>query len=545
MNRFIGTFLFVHLIFSAGCFSNGEDAELKLRSRKECKCAPMDVTAWQKRDTDRTGHTGGEINIGIESEPGLLLSMYSAHPAVSRIIDHDVLEALVDLDSHTGEPVPELASRWESDAQQRTYTFQLVNNGRWHDGQPFTADDVVYTFEQLLDPAGGALNRSRFEDIAGVEALNRYQIRFQLDYPRPNFLADISRVMILPEHLLRNTTVATNPFARAPVGTGPFVFHEWTSGHHIVIEKNAHWRGKAPYLDRITYRTVPERRVAEELFSTGRLDIVSDVMDTSRKDAIILNTPQDQLNAWVFNVHTPYFSDAETRRAISMLFDRDAIACSIMNCLAKPVYSPWPEIKTDTDILRFSPTRARQLLNAAGWRDENRDGILERQGIPFSFSLLLPDTDAAGTRAVAVILHDLRRIGIQVNTTVVSWAVYTDRLRRHRFDASILAVSTAPPFDAAELFHSDGIESGRNFGGFRDRKTDMLFDRLKVEQDINARDALQHRISERLVLLQPMIFTLHPYRRILVQNRIHGVHIGSSGIVERELWTEAEGSQQR
>ncbi|MBN2717709.1 MAG: hypothetical protein JXX14_17800, partial [Deltaproteobacteria bacterium] len=255
---------------------------------------------------------------------------------------------------------------------------------------------------------------------------------------------------------------------------------------------------------------------------------------------VIIDYPEYQLNAWVFGTHTPFFSDALTRRAISRLIDRQAIACSIMNCLAEPVYSPWPDMNDDTLALQFSPKDARALLKAAGWRDSDRDGVLDRQGVPFRFSLLLPDTDVASNRAVSVIVHDLRKAGIEANTTIVSWAVYTDRLRSHRFDASILSVSIERPFDASELFHSDGIDSGRNFGGFRDRQIDHLFHRLATEPSFRERESLQKRISQRLVLLQPMAFTVYPYRRMLVQPHIHGIQIGSTGISERKLWLDMD-----
>ena len=536
MNRIFGIFFLFGLFFFGGCFSSGKGAASRQRARTECQCAETAHTAWQRRDEGIRPRRGGEVSFRLDSEPGLLLSMYSAHPAIVQIVDHDVLEALVNLNPHTGELTSELASYWEIDRKRTSIIFHLEEAARWHDGQPFTSDDVVYTFKQLLDPAGGALNRVRFEDVANVEALTGHSVLFELDRPRPGFLADISRVMILPEHLLKNTTVASNAFARAPVGTGPYMMSHWDTGQQITIVQNPDWRGEKPFLEKVSYRMVPEKRVALELFTSGTLDILPDVNEPPPENAVVVDYPQRQLNAWVFNVNTPYFSDATTRRAVSRLIDRKAISCSIMNCLADPVYSPWPETNTDTTPLLFSPGAARKLLASAGWRDTNRDGVLDRDGVPFEFSLLLPDSDMTGNRAVAVITHDLRKAGIKANTTVVSWAVYTDRLRRHQFDASILSVSIDRPFDAAELFHSDGARSGRNFGGFTDRQIDRLFRRLAEEKSFQKRGALQERIDQRLVLLQPMAFTVYPYQRALVQSHIHGIEIGSAGIVERKLW---------
>ncbi|MBN2529984.1 MAG: hypothetical protein JXR76_26575 [Deltaproteobacteria bacterium] len=528
------------IIFSAGCFSSGKSATENQRKRKKCQCTNT-ISDWQQRDMGKQPAFGGSISMRIESEPGTLLSMYTAHPAVAQIIDHDVLEALVNLDSKTGNPIPELATYWETDLKQTSYTFYLAESARWHDGQPFTADDVVFTFKHMLDPAGGALGRARFEDVANVEVLTRYSVLFELDNPRSDFLADVSRVMILPEHLLKNTTIVSNEFVRAPVGTGPFVFSDWQPGQHIEITRSSDWRGQPPYLDRITYTIIPERRVALELFASGNLDIVTNARDATHPNAVTVDFPEDQLNTWVFNTRTPYFSDAKTRRAVSRLIDRNAIACAIMNCLARPASSPWPEIAQPQETLSFSPKDARMLLQEAGWRDSDRNGILDRGGMPFRFNLLLPDTDLAGTRAVALIMHDLRKAGIDARPTTVSWAVYTDRLRKQRFDASIVAISTAPPFNAAELFHSDGIGSGRNFGDFRDRRIDSMFDRLTLEQAPEARRRIRQKLAERLVLLQPMVFIFFGYQRSLVRHNIFGVETSVSGIEERFLWLASDG----
>ncbi|MBN2340423.1 MAG: hypothetical protein JXX29_01030 [Deltaproteobacteria bacterium] len=524
------------IIFCPGCFTSGDDTHARARRTTPCTCATSLSTNLSALNPNRKPRSGGELSIRVESEPGLLLSMYSAHPSVTQIVDHDIMEALVKLDDTTGDPVPELAEYWESNIDHTVFTFFLVQNAEWHDGKPFSAEDVEYTFTQLFDPAGGAVVRSQFEDIANVTADERYKVVFELDNPRPDFVTDISRIMILPEHIFKNTTVVSNETARAPIGTGPFVFGSWKKGQFIEIKRNMQWRKGVVPLEKVTYKFVPERRVAVELFNGRSLDILTDAYEATAKDAQRLDFPLQKIDAWVFQTRGPYFSDARTRQAVSKLIDRDAIACSIMSCLAKPIHSPWSDITVPNHHSRFSPKEARALLKAAGWKDRDGDGILERNGVPFSFTLLLPDTDVSQTRAVTVIAHDLRKAGIEMNLTVVSWAVYTDRLRKHRFDASVLSISTAPPFNAAELFHTDGIQTGRNFGQFSDVKIDALFDSLLREQDPDKRAALHRRIAKRLDWLQPMSFTFHPYQRYLVRNGIFGVTIGADGIEERRLW---------
>lgn len=546
MSRLIRLF-FILFVFLGGCFTSGPKEQSRRKTPTACKCTPSTFLDTTSQDNVKKIKQGGEISIRIKSEPGLLLSMFSAHPAVSQIIDHNVLEALVSMDTKTGEPIAELSHFWENNNTFTSYTFHLVETAKWHDGVPFTAKDVAYTFTQLLDPAGGAIARSRFEDVAQVQAVDDYTVSFELDSPRPNFVVDVSRIVILPEHIFKNTTLVSNEVSRAPIGTGPYVFSSWNTGNFIEIKRNLEWREAPVALEKLTFKIVPERQVALGLFEGGALDIVTDVQSVVADAAQAIDYPLDQLDGWVFDSTGVFFKDARVRRAISKLIDRDAIACSIMNCLARPIYTPWPNVTDEEKKYsnQFSAKAARALLAQAGWKDRDGDGVLDKNGVPFSFSLLLPDTGDVQKRAVTVIAHDLHKAGIVANLTVVSWAVYTDRLRKHRFDAAVISVSTAPPFDAKGLFHSEGIRTGRNFGEFWDRKIDTLFDALQLEQAPARQQLLKEKISQRLDLLQPVAFTFHPFKRVLIRKNIRGIRIGQDGILARWLWlSDTDGEQQ-
>jgi len=521
------------LLLSGGCYTDGGGA-VNASPRKGCRCPAQEMDS-TRRDAGWTPTAGGTVTIRIESEPGILLSAWSTHPTIADLVDGDVLEGLVTLSRDGDEPAPALAERWELDDEGTTWTFFLTE-ALWHDGTPFSAADVAFTFEQILDPAGGSVLRPLFADVAQVRAVDDHTATIRLDRPRRGFIADLSRVMLLPAHLLRNKTIVSSDFARAPVGTGPFRFADWKKGESISLLRADTFRGERPFLDGIVFRVVEERRVAAALFAAGELDIVRDSGRLQEMaDGFLLAAEEPFAIAWVTNTRSPVFGGAKERRALSMLIDREAIRCSIRGCLGR-LLSGLPDRPATKES--FRPAEARALLQKAGWRDSDGDGVLDRGGRRFSFTLLLPDDDAQERRAATVVQADLRRWGIAMNVKIVSRSVHMDRLRTGRFDASVLSISTGPPFSPAPLFHSRGKDDGSNFGAFADAETDRLIDAIDDAPDRDARRALQESLAARLEEQAPLTVVLRPFAQLLVRRRIHGVHPDRGGLDKRRLWMD-------
>ena len=529
--------------FVAGCFtvggspSSGDEPAKASSACLEVNSRPPMVDAGEAYVKK-----GGTIAIRIESEPGTLLSMYSLNPVVRHIVDHDVFEALVSMDSLTGQVVPELANSWDVDSKEGIYTFHLTPTARWHDGKPVVSRDVKFTFERLLDPVGGAVLRGDYLDIKRVETPDDLTVTIHLDRLRPGFLESLSRLSILPSHVFKNEIVPSHAAARAPVGSGPFKFGSWKTGNFIEIVKNPDWRNEPPALDRIIYRVVPDNRVAIGLFRGGDLDIVTNAgyVDPEKiEGGWILTYPLSRFEAWVYNVSTPVFSDRLTRRAVGSLIDRKTIRWSVFRCLSEIVDSSWPhtEIGDDDQIssVPYDPAGARAMLASAGWADGDGDGVLERDGVALEFTLLLTDTGRDTRRAVMVIQQDLTRAGIDMRILTVSPGGYSERLREHRFDATVVTNSNRRPFDPTPMFHSSGISTGTNMGLFSDGEIDTLLESIAAQRDPKLRRALKRKFDARLALEQPVTFTFRPVRLVIVRDGITGVGIRDEWIDEGTL----------
>jgi peptide/nickel transport system substrate-binding protein len=178
------------------------------------------------------------------------------------------------------------------------------------------------------------------------------------------------------------------------------------------------------------------------------------------------------------------------------------------------------------------------LLESNGWTDTNQDRIRDRDGIEFSFELLLPDAGREQRRAATVIQNDLAKAGIDMRVTTVDLSTYLNRLRSRRFDASVITVAHHKMFDPSPLFHSRSIPKGENFCGFSDPELDAVLDALRVEKKPQARLALQQQISLSLRSSAPAIFIFRPYGVALTKDHLRRVEMHDGKVNIRVLWMD-------
>ena len=251
-------------------------------------------------------------------------------------------------------PQPELAKSWTMSADGLTYTFDLQPNVKWHDGKPFTADDVVFTVDKFLRAVHprAALSINRY--VASVTAKSPTQVEFKLKEPFGPFLGlfEISTMPMIPKHIYDGTDFKTNPANETPIGTGPFKFKEWKRGAHIHLVKNdAYWKEGKPYLDELFFRVIPDSASRAVAFEKGDVHFLrgGDVDNVDVRRLRALPNVGFTTDGWemygplafmMMNQRKAPFDNVAVRRAVAMAMDRNLVARTIFFGLAKPAAGP-------------------------------------------------------------------------------------------------------------------------------------------------------------------------------------------------------------
>ncbi len=489
---------------------------------------------------------GGEVTIHMYTEPPSLNPIIHSDWWGAVLVDH-VYDALVDIDPYDDPDfryTPGLAERWEISDDRLTYTFHLRKGVRWHDGKPFTARDVIATYTKVMDPTTKAVHiRAYMKGLKKYEALDDYTVRFQ--WEQPYFLAmsePFAGLFIQPAHVIEKLSgtqyneASTNPLMRHPIGTGPFRFVEWESNQKVVLTRNDDYWGKRPHLDRLIFRIVKELDVALQLAERGELDVVTRVLDEAwvRMDSPKLRQNfyrskyYDANYAWIgWNQLRPFFKDRRVRLALTMLIDRPGIIGKLAYGLPMPTtcHFYWKSRACDPELKPppHDPLAAVKLLEEAGWRDTDGDGIRDQDGIAFRFFFMLPASSVWAERMATLMKSDFSRAGIDLVVQKVEWSAFTRRLRDQEFDACTLIWGGGPRGDPTQIWHSSSIEGGSNYIGFSNPKADALMDQAKVIFDDDRRNAIYRQFSRLLYEEQPYTWLYVRPRLSLVSRRLRGV----------------------
>lgn len=471
----------------------------------------------------------------IPRDPGVLVRELSIDPPlINPILETDVdarkvsatiYESLLSNDNTTLKPIPWLAKSWEISPDGLTYTFHMRDDVLWSDGVPLTAKDVVYSYERIMDPkVDSASLRNYYNDIEKVEMVDDHTVRFH--FVRLYFLAlDFCGGMpIIPKHIFDNGYAFNNhPANHKPVGTGPFMLSRWEPGRYLQLERNPrYWnKEKAPRILGIQFLVIPEQNTTFQMLKKGGLD----VMDNMRPVSWVRQTGSDKfkerfekykffspsLSYIGWNNARPFFSDKRVRQAMSMLLNRQKIAEKISlgqaQLVSGPNYYFGPAYDRTIAPYPFDPAGARRQLDAAGWTDHDGDGIRDKGGIPFRFSLLYASGSPAGERISSILREELANVGIQMELRPMEYSALKKLIIDRNFDALVMGWGGGTiETDNYQLFHSSQIVQGSNHVAFNNARADDLMVRIRTELDPEKRYALQHELHAVLHDEEPYTF---------------------------------------
>jgi peptide/nickel transport system substrate-binding protein len=417
------------------------------------------------------------------------------------------------------EPTPDLASNWDVSEDGLTYTFHLRNDVTFHDGAPFTANDVKFTWEVIAHPdnttsaqiysffsvVSGApeYKAGTATEVTGIKVVDDYTLEVTLTTPSAPFLTIGTGQYILPQHLLKDIPVASlleTDFARAPIGTGPFKFTAWNAGDSIIgTAFEEHFAGR-PFLDQIVIRVValdPNSLVTA--FKSGEIHVGGTTFESHAAlqgdESVTPIEREGQWNQYIeFNLIKPIFQDLNVRKALSFGLNRQEISdfafegrAQIYNSVFP--YSWWPT-KTDTTLYDNDIEQAKALLDAAGWV-EGSDGIREKDGEKFSFTFHVFDQIWW-----QIVQQQWKAIGVDAKLEVVDWpTMSTQFYLTHTFDAVGLHVPyslyTDPHYALPGYFLS-----ANNRNSYNNPRSDELILAAAATTDQEQRQALYYEWQE-------------------------------------------------
>lgn len=450
-----------------------------------------------------------------------------------------ITDSLVALDRNL-DYIPRLAEGWEFSQQHHVLTFSLRHGVRWHDGHPFTADDVVYTYELAMDPEVGAGRyASLFTGVESVTALDSQTV--QVTYTEPNVAAlqGWEALLLMPRH-----HADEDPAARTVVGTGPFRLLRWKTGQELTLAANDDYWGRRPHLQRIVFRIIPQAHTAFEALRAGEIDLTR-VQSADWPAAAGL--PQDgalaflrfqRLHltyiAWNGDGSNPFFQDARVRRAMTHAVDRQGFIRTVLNGLGRVATSTimpgtWA-YRADSQPLAYDLDVAAHLLDEAGWSDHDGDGVRDRDGVAFRFTMFLYNQNSNARQLAQLLQAALRGLGVEMEIRALDLVTFLEYMNSRHFQAQLSSTTLDSDPDPFDFWHSSQTPHGANRSGYINDEMDTLCEEGRREFDPQRRAQLYARVQELLQRDQPFTFLWHPDLIVGYHRRLRGIEAGPLGI---------------
>ncbi|RUM87277.1 MAG: peptide-binding protein, partial [Thermodesulfatator sp.] len=423
--------------------------------------------------------------------------------------------------------------------------FYLRKGVKWHDGVEFTAEDVLFGFRLITDPHTPTAYAGDFLEVDRAEVLNRYTFRVHYRRPFAPALSSWGNLVVLPKHLLQGKDLTRSAFGRHPIGTGPFRFYQWRTQEKIVLEANPDYFAGRPYLNWIVFRVIPDPATMFMELKAGGIDW----MDlTPLQFARETNTPAFRARFRKYkylafsytylgyNLRHPLFRDRRVRQALSYAINKQEIVEGVLFGLGVPATGPYkPDTYWYNPNVRhypYDPEKARELLARAGWRDTDGDGVLDKDGHPFEFTILTNQGNLSRLLTAQIIQRRLSQIGLRVHIRTVEWTAFIHEfIDKRRFEAVILGWTTGPEPDLYDVWHSSKIKPpGLNFISYANPEVDRLLEAGRRTFDRQKRKRIYDRFQEILAEDQPYTFLYVPMALPCIHRRFHGIKPAPLGI---------------
>lgn len=485
---------------------------------------------------------GGRIVEPMLGEPLNLVSALSSdsgsHQIASRIF---VSPLKYDKDIKI---VPYAAEKYEVLNDGKLIKFKMRKDIRWFDGKPLTAEDVYFTYKLMIDPKTPTAYAGDFLAVKKFTLTGKYS--FEVEYDKPFARSLVTWCSdILPKHILEGVDLTKTDFGRHPVGAGPYKLKEWVPGRTLTLVANDDYFEGRPYVDELVFRIIPDTTTQFLELKSGNLDGMG--LDAQQYSFQTKGKQwDDNYNKFKYvsfgytflgyNMKKELFKDVRVRRAMTYAINKEEIVKGVLYGLGVPAIGPYkPGTWVYNSKLKpygYDPEKAKQLLAEAGWKDHASDGVLDRDGRKFHFTILTNQGNTQRIKTATIIQNRLKNIGIKVDIRTVEWASFVKEfIDKGNFDAIILGWNILQDPDLYDVWHSSNAVPGKlNLTYFKNAELDKLLVEGRQTFDQQKRKKIYDRVQEILYEEQPYCFLFIPMSMPIYNKRIQGVKVAPAGV---------------
>ena len=461
----------------------------------------------------------GQVIISFTQEPTVFNPLLP-HIEVDQGVHWNIFSPLW-LPNAKGEFVPELATEVPTLANGGiskdglSWRVKLRPDVKWHDGQPFSADDVKFTFDLINNPKFRAFTRNGFSLMQDITVVSPTEITWKTTKPYAPLPALLSWTFIVPKHILGSLADPNaGPFNDSPVGTGPFKWKERMAGDHITLVANPDYFSSGPKLETVVFKYIPDLTVAFTQFQTGATDyiglqgITADHYAQAKtlKDRNVVVGPSPFCEAFILNMDRPQFKDPAVREAMYMAMDLKSVIEQVYYGLPTPTATFLPHqswaANPNLPMQTYDPAKAKAMLDAAGWKP-GAGGIREKNGVRLSFSNSTTAGNHVRETAQQLLQQNLQEVGIEMTIKdmppAVVWGDYTVMSHFNSLMAADDMMYGGDP-DVTAYFASDEIPAkggaGLNYSQYVNPEVDKLLLEGATTFDRDTRQKIYWQIGE-------------------------------------------------
>lgn len=429
------------------------------------------------------------------------------------------------LTAHDGDNrvVPALAESWSFDEANCMYTFKLKKNVRWHDGENFTADDVRFTIEAVMNPDNGSENAADYDDVEEIVVSDDYTVSFKLSAPNVAF-PEYMTMPILPEHKLKGEDMQESDFFRHPIGTGPYKLESWDEGQTITLVRNDEYFKGAANIEKIIFKIVNDDSAKALQMQSGELDLAiltpKDADNFRKKSGYsVYNMKTSDYRGIMFNFNNEYWrANRDIIPAICYGIDREAILNAVVLGHGEAAYSPIQKNIyncEDVPMYTYDPHMSRQILENAGCT-VGSNGFYQRNGEEIGFVLNVGAGDTLRLDVAQAAAQQLREVGINCTVEVPAKVDWSGQMA--------YLIGWGSPFDAdVHTYKVFGSGKGANYSGYSNALVDEYLTQARRTQDFQKRAELYAGFQRELANDPAFAFICYIDADYVADERLKGI----------------------